>query len=100
RGNGVRRAVILVATPKLPSELTNNPTRSGPQSSPPGLPSSTSEPSESSTSRARIWFAVTPYLRQCGPPAISATFPPIVQALRLDGTCAYCRPCVLTAAQS
>src|SRR5205809_14747 len=48
RGNGVRRTVIFVATPKLPSEPTNTPTRSGPPppGSPPGLPSSTSEHEE------------------------------------------------------
>src|SRR6266536_3480138 len=100
RGNAVRRTVILVAMPKLPSEPTNKPTRSGPHGSPPELPRSTTEPSASSTSRARMWFAVTPYLRQCGPPAFSATFPPIVHALWLDGSGAYCRPWGRAAAPS
>ena len=29
---------------------------------------------------ATTWFMVTPYLRQCGPPAFSATLPPMVHA--------------------
>jgi len=37
-------------------------------------------------------LAVTPYFRQCGPPAFSATLPPIVHALWLDGSGAYCSP--------
>jgi len=81
RGSGVSRTVMLVAMPKLPSEPTNRPTRSGPHGSPPGLPICTSEPSASNSSKARMWFAVTPYFRQCGPPAFSATLPPIVHAL-------------------
>ncbi len=35
---------------------------------------------------------VTPYLRQCGPPAFSATLPPTVQATWLDGSGTYWRP--------
>ena len=37
-------------------------------------------------SSATTWLSVTPYLRQCGPPAFSATLPPIVQAAWLDGS--------------
>ena len=77
---------MRVATPKFPSEPTNRPTRSGPHGSPPGLPSSSTRPSASTTSRARMWVAVTPYLRQWGPPAFSATLPPIVHAVWLDGS--------------
>ncbi len=86
RGTGSRRTLIRVAIPKLPSEPTNRPTRSGPHASPPGLPSSTTCPSASTTSSSSTWVAVTPYLRQCGPPAFSATLPPMVQALWLDGS--------------
>ena len=32
------------------------------------------------------WLSVTPYLRQCGPPAFSATLPPIVHTVWLDGS--------------
>ena len=86
RGTGSRRTVMRVAMPKLPSEPTNSPTRSGPHGSPPGLPSSTTRPSASTTSSASTWFAVTPYLRQCGPPEFSATLPPMVQAVWLEGS--------------
>ena len=47
---------------------------------------STTEPSGSTTSSATMWLVVTPYLRQCGPPAFSATLPPTVQAAWLDGS--------------
>ena len=100
RGNGVRRTVIRVAMPKLPSEPTNNPTRSGPHGSPCGEPSTTVEPSGSTTSSRAMWLVVTPYLRQCGPPAFSATLPPIVHALWLDGSGAYCSPYGRAAAPS
>src|SRR2546430_168166 len=86
RGNGRSRTAIRVAIPKFPSEPTNNPTTSGPHGSPPGLPSSTMRPSASTTSRANTCWAVTPYLRQCGPPAFSATLPPMVHAVWLDGS--------------
>src|SRR5213079_1682334 len=99
RGTGSRRTLIRVAMPKLPSEPTNRPTRSGPQGSPPGLPSWTIRPSASTTSRLSTWFAVTPYLRQCGPPEFSATLPPIVQAVWLDGSGLYSRPCGAAAAE-
>ncbi len=86
RGSGSSRTAMRVAIPKFPSEPTNNPTRSGPHGSPPGLPSATTLPSASTTSSASTWFAVTPYLRQCGPPEFSATLPPMVQAVWLDGS--------------
>ena len=85
-GTGMSRTVMRVATPKLPSEPTNTPTRSGPHGSPPGLPSVTTRPSASTTSRARMWLLVAPYLRQWGPPEFSATLPPMVQAVWLDGS--------------
>src|SRR6476620_9459988 len=44
-----------------------------------------------------MWLSVTPYLRQCGPPAFSATLPPIVHAAWLDGSGAQCNPCGATA---
>src|SRR2546422_703717 len=62
------------------------PTRSGPHGSPPGLPSSTTAPVASTTSSASTWFAVTPYFRQCGPPEFSATLPPSVHAVWLEGS--------------
>ena len=84
-GTGSSRTVISVAIPNIPSLPTNRPTRSGPQGSPCGEPSTTVEPSGSTTSSRTMWLVVTPYLRQCGPPAFSATLPPTVQAAWLDG---------------
>ncbi len=52
-GTGVSRTVMRVAMPKLPSEPTKTPTRSGPQGSPAGLPSCTARPSAKTTSSAR-----------------------------------------------
>src|SRR5437867_6724078 len=99
RGTGSRRTLIRVAIPKLPSEPTNRPTRSGPHGSRPGLPSCTIRQSASTTSRPSTWFAVTPYLRQCGPPEFSATLPPMVHAVWLDGSGLYSRPCGAAAAE-
>ena len=44
------------------------------------------EPSASTTSSASTWVAVTPDARQCGPPALVATLPPIVHACCDDGS--------------
>ena len=41
---------------------------------------------------AVMWFVVTPYFRQCGPPAFSATLPPSVHALCELGSGAKYRP--------
>ncbi len=91
-GRGTSRTVIAVAIPNIPSLPTKAPTRSGPHASPPGLPSRTISPVGSATSSSRTWLVVTPYLRQCGPPAFSATLPPMVQAVWLDGSGAYINP--------
>ena len=40
----------------------------------------------STISSPRTWFVVVPYLRVCGPPAFSATLPPMVQACWLEGS--------------
>ena len=49
-GTGTTRSVILVATPRVPSEPTNAPTRSRPGMSTPLPPSVTIWPSASTTS--------------------------------------------------
>ena len=85
-GSGASRTVISSAIPNIPSLPTKSPTRSGPHGSPCGEPSRTTEPSGSTTSSSTTWLVVTPYLRQCGPPAFSATLPPTVQAVWLDGS--------------
>ena len=85
-GSGSRRRVISVAMPNIPSLPTKSPTRSGPHASPLREPSRTSSAFGRRTSSAATWLVVTPYLRQCGPPAFSATLPPSVHALWLEGS--------------
>src|SRR5690606_39890436 len=52
----------------------------------------TTSPSGRTTTSPVTWLLVTPYFRQCGPPAFSATFPPIVQAACELGSGAYVSP--------
>ena len=54
-------------------------------------------PSGRTTSRATMWLAVTPSARQCGPPELFATLPPIVHVCWLLGSGAKCRPWPATA---
>ena len=49
-------------------------------------------PSGSTTSRASTCALVTPYARQCGPPAFVLTLPPIEEVCWLDGSGAYVYP--------
>ena len=51
-----------------------------------GPPRRATSPSGSTTSIPSTWSDVTPYFRQCGPPEFSATFPPIVHAVWLEGS--------------
>jgi hypothetical protein len=85
-GIGSSRTTISVAIPNIPSLPTKSPTRSGPHGSPWREPSRTTVASGSTTSSSTTWLVVTPYLRQWGPPAFSATLPPTVQAAWLDGS--------------
>ena len=39
-----------------------------------------------------MWLVVTPYFRQCGPPAFSATLPPTVETFWDDGSGAKKKP--------
>ena len=85
-GTGVRRTVMRVAMPNRPSLPTKSPTRSGPHGSPLREPRVATLPSGNTTSNSSTWLVVTPYLRQCGPPAFSATLPPMVQTVWLEGS--------------
>ncbi len=38
------------------------------------------------TRRPNTWLTVTPYLRQCGPPAFMPTLPPNVETVWLAGS--------------
>jgi hypothetical protein len=85
-GFGVSRTAIRDATPIVPSLPTKQPRRSKPGWSGSRPPSIVVDPSASTTSTARTWVAVTPDARQCGPPALVATLPPIVHACCDDGS--------------
>ncbi|CAB5026513.1 unannotated protein [freshwater metagenome] len=88
----IRRTQILVVIPNMPSLPMNAPRRSRPIGSGSSPPSTTSEPSDRTTSQAKIWLDVTPSARQCGPPELFATFPPMVQLCWLLGSGAKCKP--------
>ena len=85
-GFGRMRRVARVITHRSPSEPVNRASRSYPARSMAPEPMSTISPSESTTCRPRRLFVVVPYFRQCTPPAFSATLPPMVQAIWLDGS--------------
>ena len=69
----------LVAMPRVPSLPMNAPRRSSPAGSASSPPSIATWPDGSTASMATTCASVTPYARQCGPPELLATFPPIVQ---------------------
>ena len=73
----IRRTQIFVATPNIPSDPTNAPRRSSPSGSGSSPPSVVIDPSGRTTSTPRTWALVTPSARQCGPPELFATLPPI-----------------------
>ncbi len=79
------RTQTLVTMASVPSLPTSVPIRSSPAGSAAG-PSWTIEPSPKTASSPRTWFRVTPYLSVCGPPALVATLPPMVEAPWLDGS--------------
>ncbi len=85
-GRGIRRTVISVTIPSVPSLPTTAPTRSKPLASPLAFPSRTISPSGSTSSSASTWFVVVPYFSVCGPPEFSATLPPIVHDCWLEGS--------------
>ena len=85
-GSGTSFTVTSVTTASMPSEPTTSGSRSSPGASRARLPNSTTSPALVRP-RTRITLcSVRPYLRQCTPPAFSATLPPIVQAIWLDGS--------------
>ena len=81
-----------MTTPRVPSEPTTTPRRSRPIGSGAGEPNITTSPSAVTISTASTWLTVEPSARQCGPPELLATFPPMVQAAWEDGSGAKCRP--------
>ena len=75
--------------PNIPSLPMNAPRRSNREFSESKMHTS---PDGSTTSRARMCAEVTPSDRQCGPPELFATFPPMVQLCWLEGSGAKCKP--------
>ena len=85
-GLRIRRTVTSVTTPRVPSPPTTKPRRSYPGGSGAVPPSRSTSPSASTISMPSTCWAVTPEARQCGPPALVATLPPIEQACWLEGS--------------
>ncbi len=96
-GSGVSRTHTPVVTPSIPSLPTNTPRRSNPAGSGSSPPRTVTSPSGSTTSNASTWALVTPSARQCGPPELLATLPPIEHVCWLLGSGAKCSPCDATA---
>ena len=78
--------MAAVTMPRVPSLPTMTPVRSRPGESTFLPPSQTTSPSGSTTSSPNTWLVVTPYLKQCGPPAFSAMLPPMEEAFWLEGS--------------
>ena len=85
-GAGRMRTHTRVTRPRVPSLPTTTPRRSYPAASGPSAPRRSIEPSAITTSSASTCALVTPYARQCGPPAFVFTFPPIDDVCWLDGS--------------
>ena len=86
RGLGSSFTVTSVTMPSMPSEPVNSARRSKPGASSASAPSVMRSPSIVSTSIFITLCTVRPYLRQCTPPAFSATLPPIEQAICDEGS--------------
>ena len=78
-GFGTSRSHAFVTTARVPSLPTRRPFRSYPATSFRVFPPvTTTAPLARTASSARTQRPVTPYFAEWGPPAFSATFPPIV----------------------
>ena len=85
-GFGSSFTVTSVTTKSIPSEPTARARRSSPGASGASLPSSSGSPSMVKPRTRNTLCRVKPYFRQCTPPEFSATLPPMVQAIWLDGS--------------
>ncbi len=85
-GLGTSRTVTSVVTASMPSLPTTTASRSRPSASRASEPNSIGSPSIVNPLTRSTLCSVSPYLRQCTPPEFSATLPPIVQAIWLDGS--------------
>ncbi len=86
RGLGTSLTVTSVVTASMPSLPITSASRSRPAQSSASLPNSTASPSTVKPRTRSTLCSVSPYLRQCTPPEFSATLPPMVQAIWLDGS--------------
>ena len=77
-GRGSSRTQISVTTASVPSLPTITESRSTSGRSALSPPSVTTVPSWSTATSPSTWLNITPYLRQCGPPALVETLPPSV----------------------
>ncbi len=80
------RTVTSVTMPSSPSEPVRAPNRSSPGASNALPPRRTTSPPINTTSSPSTLLVVRPYFRQCTPPEFSATLPPMVQAIWLEGS--------------
>lgn len=85
-GFGSSFTVTSVTMPSMPSEPVNSASRSKPGASSASAPSVSKSPSIVRISTFRMLCTVSPYFRQCTPPAFSATLPPIEHAICDDGS--------------
>ena len=85
-GRGSNFTVISVIAPSMPSDPVMSASRSKPALSSASLPISSISPAIVATRKRRMLWTVSPYLRQCTPPAFSATLPPMLHAIWLEGS--------------
>ena len=78
--------VTSVMTASMPSLPVSKASRSKPAQSKASEPISNTSPSIVMTRSFMTLFTVSPYFRQCTPPEFSATLPPMVQAIWLEGS--------------
>ena len=85
-GLGTSLTVTSVVTASMPSLPTIRGSKSSPGASSASPPNSTGSPSIVKPLTLSTLCSVRPYFRQCTPPEFSATLPPMVQAIWLDGS--------------
>jgi hypothetical protein len=85
-GRRSSRTVTSVTIPSVPSEPRTTARRSGPTWSAESPPRVTTSPSGVTKVSAETWLVVNPYFRQCAPPEFSATLPPMVHTIWLEGS--------------
>ena len=85
-GLGISLTVTSVVTASMPSDPITTASKSSPATSSAAEPNSTGSPATVKPRTLRTLCNVSPYFRQCTPPEFSATLPPMVQAIWLEGS--------------